>query len=116
MTQSQIRNTNETQEKNTQYEIATNNKEHNETEFFFLRQFFFFKLGLLSVTFLRGRLRVNPFFFTMWAYQIRNGNSDAEKKLKTKHEARHNQTSVMFNQIPDSTFDFTKNKDSIKKF
>ena len=35
LTQSQMRNTNEMQEKNTQYEIDTNNKEHNETEFFF---------------------------------------------------------------------------------
>ena len=46
----------------------------------------------------------------MWAYQIRNGNSDAEKKLKTKEEAGHNQTSIMFNQNPDSTFDFQKIK------
>ena len=34
LTQSQIRNTNKTQEKNTQYEIDTNNKEHNEIDFF----------------------------------------------------------------------------------
>ena len=35
LTQSQLRNTNETQEKNTQYEIDTKNKEHNETDLFF---------------------------------------------------------------------------------
>ena len=36
---------NETQEKNTQYEIDTKNKEHNETDFFFnLSQTFFFFL------------------------------------------------------------------------
>ena len=41
--QSQIQNTNETPEKNTQYEIDKNNKEHNETDFFFvLRPNFFF--------------------------------------------------------------------------
>ena len=86
--------------------------------FFFTPIFFFFcKLGLLSVTFLWERLRVNHFFFfTMWVYQIRSGNSDAKKKQKTKQEARHNQTWIMFNQNPDSTFDFKKNQDSIKKF
>ena len=86
---------------------------------FFLDQFFIFyfcKLGLLSVTFLWGRLRVNLFFFTMWAYQIRNENSDAQKKQKTKEEAGHKHTSIIFNQNPDSTFDFKKNQDSIKKF
>ena len=40
--QSQIQNTNETPEKNTQYEIDMNNKEHNETDFFFFRANFFF--------------------------------------------------------------------------
>ena len=52
----------------------------------------------------------------MWAYQLRNENLDAHKKQKTKEEAGHNQTSIMFNQNPDSTFDFQKNQDSIKKF
>ena len=42
LTQSQIQNTNETPEKNTQYEIDMNNKEHNETDFFFSEQIFFF--------------------------------------------------------------------------
>ena len=95
LTQSQIQNTNETPEKNTQYEIDMNNKEHNETNFYFQSNIFFFcKLGLLSVTFLWGRLWVNTcfFFFTIWAYQIRNGKSDAQKKQKRKQEARHNQT------------------------
>ena len=40
--QSQIQNTNETPEKNTQYEIDMNNKEHNETDFFFFQSKFFF--------------------------------------------------------------------------
>ena len=44
LTQSLIRNTNETQEKNTQYEIDTNNKEYNETDFFFRANFLFFIL------------------------------------------------------------------------
>ena len=56
------------------------------------------------------------FLFTSWAYQIRNENSDAQKKQKTKQEARHNQTRILFNQNPDSNFDFKKNQDSIKKF
>ena len=47
----------------------------------------------------------------MWAYQTRNENSDAQKRKKTKEEAGHKQTSIMF-----STFDFKKNQDSIKKF
>ena len=42
LTQAKIRNTNETQEKNIQYEIDKNNKEHNETDFFFRANFFFF--------------------------------------------------------------------------
>ena len=48
------------------------------------------------------------FFFTMWEYQIRNANLDAQKKQKTKEEAGDNQTWIMFNQNPDSTFDFKK--------
>ena len=52
----------------------------------------------------------------MLVYQIRNGNSDEQKKQKTKEEAGHNHTWIMFNQNPDSNFDFKKNQDLIKKF
>ena len=83
------------QEKNTQYEIDTKNKEHNETDLFFETNFYFYfgTLGLLSVTFLWGKASGKPFFFfTMWAYQIREGNLGGQKKQKRKQEARHNKT------------------------
>ena len=84
------------QEKNTQYEMDTNNKEHNETDFFFVLRPFFFsffcKLGLLIITFLWGRLRVNLFFFLHCGRAKLETETQTHKRNRTKQEARHNQT------------------------
>ena len=72
-----------------------NNKEHNETDFFFFLDQFFFLTGPADCHVSLWKASGKPFFFflsTSWAYQIRNENSDAQKKQKMKQEARHNQT------------------------
>ena len=100
--------------------MDTNNKEHNETDLFFvLRPKFFFFVNWacwLSRFYVEGFGK--PFFFF-----LHRGRTKLETKIQTHKRNRKrnkkqdtNETWIMFNQNPDSTFDFKKNQDSIKKF
>ena len=77
LTQSQIRNTNETQEKNTQYEIDTNNKEHDETDFFF-----FLSTRLAECHVSMGKASGKLFFF------LHCGRTKLETEIQTHERNR----------------------------